>query len=138
MLSVPVQKDIGEYKPKVFKGLTLRTLVCTVGGVGSAFIIGVYMGLVLGLDIFSYFWLIWAAALPFWAAGIVRPRGMVLEAYILLWARHNLTRNRLVYSAAAKTRRLAKPKASRSWAKAVRRYRRKGLEGLDVEGFGKS
>lgn len=100
MLSVAVHKDVAEYQPKVISKLTLRTLVCIVGGSGSALLASLYLYFVWGLLIEDFMYVAMIVALPFWAAGFIRPAAMKLEEFIPLYLEHKLTRNVLLHTTA--------------------------------------
>lgn len=97
MLSVPVRKDISEYKSKIFGKLTLRTLIV----IGSAFFAAVLIACVLqfvcGIDWSLAQWPVYAAAFAIWIVGLHRPCGMAVEKYAPFWARHNLSDDKCIY-----------------------------------------
>jgi hypothetical protein len=98
MLHVAIHKDVGEYQPKLVGKLTNRTLFSIIGAVGFALLIGTYSYFVLGIPTEDVMVLIYAASLPFWCIGFLRPKRMKFEQFFPLWLRHKLTDNRLVYT----------------------------------------
>ncbi|MCI9130313.1 MAG: PrgI family protein [Eggerthellaceae bacterium] len=97
MLSVPVRKDISEYKSKVIGQLTARTLITIVIALTVAVSLGVILQLVLGISWTYAQWPIYLSAFGIWALGLWRPYGMPLERYIPLWIQHNLKSDQCVY-----------------------------------------
>lgn len=97
MLSVTVHKDINEYKPKVFMGLSLRMIISIGGAIGAALIIGLYATFVLGVNVDDALMLIYIICVPFWCIGFVRPRGMPFERFFPLWLRHRFGTSRIFY-----------------------------------------
>ena len=49
-LQIPIQKDIGEYQPKIIGKMTSRTLISIVGALGASVACGLYLYFVLGLN----------------------------------------------------------------------------------------
>lgn len=96
-LSMPVQKDIGEYEEKIVGKMTLRTIACLALGFGSAIGAGVFVRYGLGLDVSRAALPIMLCSMPFWLAGFWRPFGMRAEELApLLWA-HEANGQRLIY-----------------------------------------
>ena len=97
MLSVSVQEDINDYKPKIIAGLTMRSLVCSGSAILIALVVGCYCWFILGLpyDITTY--IVIVLSMPMWAAGFIKPHGLDLEKFIPLWIRHNFKNNKLIY-----------------------------------------
>lgn len=76
MLSVAVQKDVGEYKEKIILGLSLKSLI----GLGSGILIAVIEVLVsffvLGISIESISVIVMATVMIGFVAGFARPLNM--------------------------------------------------------------
>ena len=87
-LQIPIQKDIGEYEEKIVGKMSLRTLMCVIGGFGSAIAVACFLYLVLGIEVSNATLPVMAAALPFWLAGFWRPCSMKLEEFIPLFVAH--------------------------------------------------
>lgn len=98
MLSVPIQKDVGEYQPKIIGKMTARTLACVSGALGLSVATALYLYFVIGVDPGDWMIAIYAVSLPFWAAGFVRPRGMKFEQFAAAWLNHRLSSNKLFYT----------------------------------------
>lgn len=99
-LKVEIQKDLDEYKPKHFAGLTARTLLCLVGAVGGAVLIGAYCWWVLGIPSDYSMYIVIVFTLPFWLCGFWSPHGMPLEQFAPLWLRARFGQGRLFYKSA--------------------------------------
>ena len=97
MLSVRVQKDIGEYTEKVVGKMSARTLLCLAGGLASAVAIGALCQFALGIEVKDASLPVMCASLPFWLAGFWRPFGMTLERFAPLWLDFHLEDQRLLY-----------------------------------------
>lgn len=98
MLSVAVHKDISEYQPKVVGKLTSRTLLSIVGALGCSVLAGLYIRLVLGLNVGDNMLVIYAVSVPFWCCGFFRPKGMPFEKFAPLWLRANFSNDRIFYT----------------------------------------
>lgn len=96
MLSVSVHKDIGEYSEKIIGKLSLRTLLCVAGGLGSAMLAAAFVYFVIGVDVSSATLPVMACSMPFWLAGFWRPCGMKLERFVPLWANHTFTDGKIL------------------------------------------
>ena len=97
MLSVGIQKDITEYKPKIIGQLTLRSLVCCVTAIGVSVAVGAYFFFVLGLGYdFAMYGIIFLS-IPIWAAGFWHPYGMNLEKFFPLAVKHFFGNNIIKY-----------------------------------------
>lgn len=96
-LQIPIQKDIGEYQEKIVGKMSFRTLVCVVGGFGSAIAAACTVYLVFGIPVSNATLPVMAAALPFWLAGFWRPYGMKLENFLPLFADHHLNIQHMQY-----------------------------------------
>lgn len=140
MLSVAVHKDVAEYQPKILGKLTLRTLVCIACALGASVLTAVYLEFVIGVSMDDWMVLVYAAGLPFWAAGFWRPHRMKFEQFVPLWLQHKFTNNRIFYTSSLYRVGIATPHGerkakenvdnasipvSKSWGKL---RRRKGIE----------
>lgn len=97
MLSIGIQKDITEYKPKIVGQLTLRSLVCCVSAIGVSVAVGAYFYFVLGLGYeFAMYGIIFLS-IPIWAAGFWHPYGMNLEKFVPLAIKHFFGNNTIKY-----------------------------------------
>lgn len=97
MLSIGIQKDITEYKPKIVGQLTLRSLVCCVSAIGVSVAVGAYFYFVLGLGYeFAMYGIIFLS-IPIWAAGFWHPYGMNLEKFVPLAIKHFFGNNVIKY-----------------------------------------
>lgn len=97
-LQIPIQKDIGEYEEKIVGKLSFRTLICVVGGFGSAIAVAALCHFLLGIDPSNAALPVMCASIPFWLAGFWRPFGMRAEKFAPLLANHHLKDQRLLYS----------------------------------------
>ena len=68
MLSVRVQKDIGEYTEKIVGKLSARTLACLAGGLASAVGAAALCQFALGIEVRDAALPVMCASLPFWLA----------------------------------------------------------------------
>ena len=71
MLSVRVQKDIGEYTEKIVGKLSARTLVCLAGGLASAVGTAAICQFALGIEVRNAALPVMCASMPFWLAGFL-------------------------------------------------------------------
>lgn len=97
MLSVPVHKDVSEYKPKWFGGLTLRTLAALGGAIGFSVAVCSYAVLVLGVPLDSVTWLCYVAGVPAALFGFWSPCGMPFEKFAPMWLEFRLRDQTLLY-----------------------------------------
>lgn len=97
-LQIPIQKDIGEYEEKIVGKLSFRTLICVVGGFGSAIAAACACHFLLGIEVSNAALPVMCASIPFWLAGFWRPFGMRAEKFAPLLANHHLKDQRLLYS----------------------------------------
>ena len=112
MLSVRVQKDIGEYTEKIVGKLSARTLACLVGGLASAVGVAAICRLVFGIE-----------------AGFWRPHHLKFEKFVPLWLDFRLEDQRILYrSTPALEGAQASPAPGRPTRKAKRKAKRKGAE----------
>lgn len=132
MLSVRIQKDIGEYTEKVVGKMSARTLLCLAGGLASAVAVGALCQFALGIEVKDASLPVMCASLPFWLAGFWRPFGMTFERFAPLWLDFHLEDQRLLYRSTPVLEggRPAVSAGSPS-RKARRKAKRKGAE-LDV------
>lgn len=96
-LSVPVQKNLAEYEPKLFGKLTKRTAISITLAVGLALVAGVYLNVIIRVDIDEYGWLVLAASAPGWLIGFWRPDKMRPEAWLPLWFKHSFADDEVIY-----------------------------------------
>ena len=97
MLSVRVQKDIGEYTEKIVGKLSARTLVCLAGGLASAVGTAAICQFALGIEVRNAALPVMCASMPFWLAGFWRPYHMKLEKFVPLWLDFQLEDQRVFY-----------------------------------------
>ena len=122
MLSVRVQKDIGEYTEKIVGKLSARTLACLAGGLASAVGTAAICQFALGIEVRN-------AALPFWLAGFWRPHHMKFEKFVPLWLDFKLEDQRILYrSTPVLEGAQTSPVPGRPSRKAKRKAKRKGAE----------
>ena len=93
-----MHKDIGEYTEKVVGKLSARTLACTAGGLASAVAVAAVGNLVLDVPADAMTLPVMAASMPFWLLGFWRPKGLVPEKFVPLFAEHVLGDGKLVYA----------------------------------------
>lgn len=97
MLTLPIQKDLAKYEPKIVGKFTKRTLVCTVCAIAAALLMAFYLNAVICVDIDDWGWLVVAIAVPFWAVGFWKPDGMKAEQWLPLWAKHVIGQDVIEY-----------------------------------------
>ena len=97
MLSVAVQKDIGEIKPKIIGPLTTRNLVCSLSAVGLGVLVSCYCFFLLHIPIDICMFLVIILSMPIWAVGFWRPYKMNLEDFFPLWVKFTFGKNLVVY-----------------------------------------
>lgn len=97
MLSLPIQKDLAQYEPKIIGKFTKRTLICTICALSASLLMAFYLNAVICVGIDDWGWLVVAIALPFWAFGFWKPDGMKAEAWLPLWAKHAFGQDAIVY-----------------------------------------
>lgn len=129
MLSVRVQKDIGEYTEKIVGKLSARTLVCLAGGLASAVGAAAVCQLALGVEARDASLPAMCASLPFWLAGFWRPHRMTFERFVPLWLDFHLEDQRIFYRSTpvVEGARTA-PDPGRPSRRARRKAKRKGAE----------
>lgn len=129
MLSVRVQKDIGEYTEKIVGKLSARTLACLVGGLASAVGVAAICRLVFGIEVRDAALPVMCASMPFWLAGFWRPHHLKFEKFVPLWLGFQLEDQRILYrSTPALEGVQASPVPGRPSRKAKRKAKRKGAE----------
>ena len=129
MLSVRVQKDIGEYTEKIVGKLSARTLVCLAGGLGSAVGMAAICQFALGIEVRDAALPVMCASMPFWLAGFWRPCHMTFEKFAPLWLDFHLEDQRIYYRATPVLERATtSPAPGRPSRKARRKAKRKGAE----------
>lgn len=129
MLSVRVQKDIGEYTEKIVGKLSARTLMCLTGGLASALGAAAICQLLLGIEVRAAALPVMCASMPFWLLGFWRPHHMKLEEFLPLWLDFQLEKQRIFYRTTPVLEGAqASPAPGRPSRKAKRRAKRKGAE----------
>ena len=129
MLSVRVQKDIGEYTEKIVGKLSARTLVCLAGGLASAVGTAAVCQFALGIEVRNAALPVMCASMPFWLAGFWRPHHMKLEKFVPLWLDFQLEDQRVLYRPTpALEGARAVPEPGHPSRKARRKAKRKGAE----------
>ena len=126
MLSVRVQKDIGEYTEKIVGKLSARTLACLAGGLASAVGAAALCQFALGIEVRDAALPVMCASLPFWLAG---PHHMKFEKFVPLWLDFQLEGQKILYcSTPVLEGAQASPVPGRPSRKAKRKAKRKGAE----------
>lgn len=129
MLSVSVHKDIGEYTEKVVGKLSARTLACTAGGLVMAVAVAAVANVGLGVPVDAMTLPVMAASMPFWLLGFWRPKGLVPEKFVPLFAEHVLGDGKLVYATGSHPASIAGPVGcTKIDHRARRASKRKGAE----------
>ncbi|MBB3170781.1 PrgI family protein [Parvibacter caecicola] len=129
MLSVSVHKDIGEYTEKVVGKLSARTLACTAGGLVTAVAVAAVANVGLGVSVDAMTLPVMAASMPFWLLGFWRPKGLVPEKFMPLFAEHVLGNGKLVYATGSHLTSIAGPIGCPKVDRRARRAsKRKGAE----------
>lgn len=129
MLSVSVHKDIGEYTEKVVGKLSARTLACTAGGLVVAVAVAAVANVGLGVPVDAVTLPVMAASMPFWLLGFWRPKGLVPEKFVPLFAEHVLGDGKLAYATGCRPTSIAGPiRCAKTDRRARRASKRKGAE----------
>ena len=129
MLSVRVQKDIGEYTEKIVGKLSARTLLCLAGGLAAAVGAAALCRLAFGIEVRDAALPVMCASLPIWLAGFWRPHHMKFEKFIPLWLDFQLEDQRILYrSTPALEGAEASPAPGHPTRRARRKAKRKGAE----------
>ena len=132
MLSVRVQKDIGEYTEKIVGKLSARTLVCLAGGLASAVGTAVICQFMIGIEVRNAALPVMCASMPFWLAGFWRPYHMKLEKFVPLWLDFQLEDQRVFYRSTPMLEGAQPaPAPGNPSRKARRKAKRKGAELYD-------
>ena len=97
MLSVKVQKDIGEYTEKIIGKMSIRTLACLAGGLSAAVAAAAVAHFGFGIEVADASLPVTCASIPFWLVGFYRPHGIKFEKFLPLWADFHLEDQRLLY-----------------------------------------
>lgn len=97
MLSVGVHKDLTKYQVKIAGGLTMRTLLCIVGAIGTSIAFACYFWFVWSIPFDNICYLAYAVGLPLWAAAFWQPLHMPPEQWLPLYLRHNFGCTHLIY-----------------------------------------
>jgi hypothetical protein len=97
MLSVPIQKDIGEYEEKIVGGLTIRTFIALVIGCALGAAEGLVGHYLMHIDIDSLSIFIFVTVMAAFAAGYVKPLDMPMKDALPFLIRQNLTGMPLKY-----------------------------------------
>lgn len=95
-ISVPVPKEITEYKEKIILGMSGRQLIFS----GIAVVLAVGIGALcylMGMDITIIGYIIILAASPLMALGFIRKDNMPFEKYLFLVLRSKMGQNLLTY-----------------------------------------
>lgn len=100
MLTLPIQKDLAEYEPKIIGKFTKRTLVCTALALSASLLMAFYLNSVICVDIDDWGWLVVLIAVPFWGFGFWKPDGMKAEVWLPLWGKHVLGQDVVAYRSA--------------------------------------
>lgn len=87
-MEIKINPEIREYKEKMFFGLTLRQLICSVCAVIVS--VGFYLLLKphLGTEFTS--WICILGALPFAALGFIKYNGMTAEKLVWAWIKSEI------------------------------------------------
>ena len=57
MLTLPIQKDLAEYEPKIIGKFTKRTLICTACALAASLLMAFYLNSVICVGIDDWGWL---------------------------------------------------------------------------------
>lgn len=95
-ISVPVPKEITEYKEKIMFGMSGRQIIFSAIAVVLAVGIGVICYL-MGMDISLIGYIIILATAPLMAMGFIRKNNMPFEKYLFLVLRSKMGQNLLTY-----------------------------------------
>lgn len=128
MLSVPVHKDISEYREKVVGKLSARTLACTAGGLAASVAAAAGAHLGLGFEVADAALPVMACSMPFWLLGFWRPKGLAPERFAPLYLAHLLGDGKLAYAAGGGWPGALSPERPKTSRRALRAARRRGAE----------
>lgn len=88
MIEIRIPKEIRAYKEKLFFGLTLRQVICTVLALGINIPLYIFVRPYIGDDMAS--WLIICNAVPIILVGYFKYNGMEFEKFIVCMFRFQL------------------------------------------------
>lgn len=97
MISVPVPKEITEYKEKIIFGLSFRQLICIALAIVTGIVTYLFCTFVLKLPLDISGYVVMIAALPAIALGFIRKNGLPFEKYALLFLRAQFGTCKLPY-----------------------------------------
>lgn len=97
MLSVAVQKDISEYKPKILGKMSSRMLVCTIFGVGITVGFALWIWFILGMNPSNFGILLMLPSVPFWLMAFFKKSGLRFEKWLPKYLSNKFFDNYLVY-----------------------------------------
>lgn len=96
MIRIPINKEIREYREKIFWGLTLRQAGFSVAAIAAA--VGTYFLLNPYFNSEIVSWCVIFASVPFWLLGYFQYNGMPAEKVLAAWFRSSmLMPKRLLY-----------------------------------------
>ena len=98
MLRCMMTKDLTKYEPKIFLGLTARTLSCCALAIAVPVVFVLWFVFVLDLNFEPLWWIAYALSIPFWALGFWTPQNMKPEKFLPLLLRHKYGKARLLYT----------------------------------------
>ena len=127
-LSLPVQKDLNQYQPKIIGKLTKRTLISIACAIAAALLMGIYINFVIRVSIDDFGWLIILVAVPIWVLGFAKPAQMVAEKWFPLWVKHNFSLNQVRYIPSYKMQTTASERKKKEYGKQAKKrdgYNRK-------------
>lgn len=111
-IEVRIPKEIKEYKEKIIFGLSFRQLVCVfIGGIIcliTYFLTKQFIGSNLASDI------VIIEAMPIFAFGFIKVRGLNFEEYALIFIKHKLKQNKRIYENKLKIEYIEKEKIESS------------------------
>ena len=84
-MEVKIRREIREYSEKIFFGMTLRQLTCSILAVAAA--VCLYFGLWERLHLEVLSWVCVLVAIPFAFLGFSRYNGMTAEVFLWVWLR---------------------------------------------------
>lgn len=127
MLSVAVQKDIGEYEQKLFAGLTVRTSAALGLAVGLSCLEALVLCGLAGFEVGDIAIVIMASAMGVFFAGYAKPLGLPLEKSLPLILDARFGRTKLAWASSLALNRgfgdkPAKPKRDRDAKRRLKEY----------------
>lgn len=87
-MEVKINKEIYDYKEKIFFGLTLRQFIFSVIACIVAVLLYFLLRKFIGLEVLS--WICILGAIPFAFLGFFRYHGMYAEEFIIVWIRSEI------------------------------------------------